>query len=196
MQIFDELKNYAKANKVPIIRDESADFLLEIARKSNAKNILEIGTAIGYSGTLLLNACPNANLTTIEINEQSYKKAIKTFEEAGISEKVKAILGDAKDVLIQLIEEKKQFDFIFMDGPKGQYVNYLSDCKKLLKHGGVIFADNVFLHGLVNSNQPIKHKHRAMVTKMRKFLEVIQNDAELEVTIFNIEDGIAVLKKK
>lgn len=195
-ELFENLKIYALENRVPIIRDQSALFLQEQIKLKNPQTILEIGTAIGYSACLMLDSCNNAKLMTIELKEKSYKKALETFSLAGVENQVEAINGDAMDVVKSLAKEERKFDFIFLDGPKGQYVRYLPYCKKMLTKGGIIFADNVYLHGLVSSKEPIKHKHRAMVNNMRKFLFEIQNDNDFETTIFDIEDGIAIIRKK
>ncbi len=191
-----QLQEYAHENYVPIIRDESARFLQEQIALLKPERILEIGTAIGYSSTLMAKASPNSKITTIEINEDSYKMALETFKNNNISSKVEAILADARKVLQNFVEDNRKFDFIFLDGPKGQYINYLPLCKQLLEKGGVLFADNVFLHGWVKSTETIKHKHRAMVMNLRKYLEAITNDNQLETVIYEIEDGIAVSKKK
>lgn len=191
-----ELKNYAIEKRVPIIRDKSALFLQEQIKASHAQTILEIGTAIGYSTCLLLEANPKAKVTTIELKEASYKIALQTFEGMGVQDRVEAKNGDAMILLQEFAKEGRKFDFIFLDGPKGQYYRYLPFCKDMLTKGGVIFADNVYLHGMVLQQDPIKHKHRAMVNNLRKYLYNITHDEELETTIYDLEDGIAITKKK
>ncbi len=195
-EFLQELKNYAIEKRVPIIRDKSAFFLQEQIKSSNAQYILEIGTAIGYSTCLIYDINPNAKVTTIELKEQSYNTALKTFKEMGISDKIEAINGDAMIILQDLSKQNRKFDFIFLDGPKGQYYRYLPFCKQMLSKGGIIFADNVYLHGMVLQQEPIKHKHRAMVNNLRKYLYQITHDEELETTIYDLEDGIAITKKR
>ncbi len=192
-ELLENLREFAVQNHVPIIRDKSCEFLLEQIRIKNPKNILEIGTAIGYSGCLMLKNC-NGHLTTIEINENSFNKAKQTFSQADMTERVNLINDDAINVLKTLSENQK-FDFIFLDGPKGQYVRYLPYLKQMLEKEGIIFADNVYLHGLVLKEGKIHHKHRAMVNNMRAFLKQIQSDQELETNIYDVEDGIAIIKK-
>ncbi len=191
-----ELKNYALEKRVPIIRDKSAFFLQEQIKLAKAKNILEIGTAVGYSTCLMLEANTDANITTIELKEASYKIALEVFVGMGVENQVEACNGDAIECLKVFAQEGRKFDFIFLDGPKGQYIKYLPYCKQMLESGGIIFADNVYLHGMVLQQEPIKHKHRAMVNNLRKFLYDITHDEELETTIYELEDGIAIIKKK
>ena len=134
----------------------------------------------------------NSHLTTIEINEKSYNMAIKTFEALNLTDRVTQILGNAKDI-IQNIKDK--FDFIFLDGPKGQYLSYYENLLKLLKKGGYIIADNVYFHGLVKGEEFVKHKLRTIVVNLRKFLKVIENDKRVQTKVLDIGDGIAIIKK-
>lgn len=185
---------YAKDNFIPIIRDESALFLYNYVTDNNIKNVLEIGTAIGFSGSIILSAGAES-LTTIEINERNYQKAIATFEKLNYKDKVTMYLADAKDVIVKLKESGKKYDMVFLDGAKGQYIYYLDTLKDLLLDGGVIFADNVLLHGMVESEEKIPHRKRTMVVNLRKYLEAI-NKHPYESELVRIEDGIAITKVK
>ena len=195
-EFFEELKIYASQKRVPIIRDKSALFLQEQIKELCPKEILEIGTAIGYSACLMLSCCESAKITTVELKETSYNKALENFKKAGIENQVETFNCDALEFLQSISTSEKKYDFIFLDGPKGQYYKYLPYCKNLLNQKGVIFADNIFLQGLTYSKEPIKHKHRAMVNNMRKFVDMIENDEDLQTNIYDIEDGIAIIKKK
>lgn len=197
-KIIEKLNNeilYAKENFVPIIRKESSKFLYDYVNKNQFKNILEIGTAIGFSGSIMLSAS-DCFLTTIDKNENLLKVAKETFERCGYSNRVNILCGDAKVVLEDLCRDKNlKFDMIFLDGAKGQYITYLPNLVKLLSDNGVIFADNVLLGGLVESNEFITHKKRAMVNHLREYLEVI-NKSPFETELIRIEDGIAITKYK
>lgn len=186
-----ELRKYASENSVPVIREKSSLLLADLVKKHKAKNILEIGTAIGYSGSIMLECGEDIKLTTIEKNTQSASIARKTFIEKGFEKRTCLIEGDAKEVIAKLAKEKKQYDFIFLDGPKGQYIKYLPVLKGLLTNGGVLVADNIFLHGMVLSEEKICHKHRTMVNNLRKFIEAISHDVELETKLYDIEDGMS-----
>lgn len=193
MEYIKELKQIANENHIPIIKDSGCDFLIEFCKTHNFENILEIGTAVGYSGSNMLFQSATSHLTTIEINENSFVMAKKTFETLNLSNRVTQFLGDAKDVIKSL---DQKFDFIFLDGPKGQYLSYMEDLIRLTKSGGYILADNIYFHGLVRGQEFVKHKLRSMIVNLRKFIEFIQNDDRLETTLYDIADGIAVIKVK
>ena len=193
MEYLEKIKNEARENHIPIIKDDGCDFLIAFLKQQKPKKILEIGTAVGYSGSMMLLNCLDSSLTTIEINEQSFNIAKNTFKELGLTNRVNQILGDAKNVIKQLNEK---FDLIFLDGPKGQYIFYYEDLKKLLNNGGCIIADNIYFHGLVNGPEFVKHKLRTIVVNLRKFIKIIQSDNEVKTKILDKGDGIAIIKKK
>lgn len=184
---------YAKENFIPIILDDSKEFMINLCKSHSFKRILEIGTAIGYSGSIILKYCENANLTTIELNKKSFDIAKKTFEEEGLTNRVTQILGDAKDVILNL--EKNSFDFIFLDGPKGQYYRYLPVLIKLLKKGGILFADNIYFKGLVKKEGFVEKKHRTIVNNLRKYINMLSESEELNTKFYDIGDGISVSEK-
>lgn len=195
MKTLPELEKYARENFVPIIRKESGHFLQQKLKQLQPEKVLEIGTAIGYSGALILTAT-DCHLTTIEKDEKLFDIAKQTFKENDMTERAQTLLGDAKDVLPRLVQKGEKFDFIFLDGPKGQYIHYLPLCKDLLTDKGTLFVDNINHDGLVFSSQPLKHKNRTMIVNLRKFVSIIQNDPELQTEIVDIEDGIAICQKK
>lgn len=187
-------RNFARNNYVPVIRDKSAKFLYDFVQKNNIKKVLEIGTAIGYSGSIMLSAGVES-LTTIDINREYLKMARATFDKLGFGEKVKIIHNDAKIVISELVKSNEHFDMIFLDGAKGQYLYYLDDLIQLIGKTGVIFADNVLLGGMVESSEKIPHRKRTMVVNLRKYLDKV-NTAPLETELVRIEDGIAITKYK
>lgn len=194
-EIIDKLINnrcYAKDNFVPIIRDKSSKYLFDYVRENNIKSVLEIGTAIGYSGSIILTAGAES-LTTIDINAEYLKMARDTFEKLGYFDRVKIYNDDAKNVIALLLSEGKKFDMIFLDGAKGQYFRYLPTLSKLLNCGGTIFADNVLLQGLVESDEVVPHKKRTMVVNLRTYLKMV-NEYPYETKLIRIEDGIAITK--
>ncbi|MBE5745791.1 MAG: O-methyltransferase [Clostridiales bacterium] len=190
--IESEIREFAKENFVPIVRPKTKELLIEKIKEINPKNILEIGTAIGYSGILmLLNS--NANLITLEKNENMAELAIQNFEKENLLNRVNLVLGDAKNYIENT---KEKFDFIFLDGPKGQYLNYLPYLLKILNKNGLLFCDNVLFEGLVRSDIIAPKKHRTIVNSLRKFLSVIENDNTLNVEVLDLEDGVALIEHK
>lgn len=193
--MFEEIEKYAKENFIPIIRPKSRQILMDEVKKASPSKILEIGSAIGYSGLCMLFAS-SASLVTIEKDEGRTAMARQNFERYNVTERVQLINDDALKVLTNLAEEGSQFDFVFLDGPKGQYHKYLPLLTKLLVKGGTLFADNVSVMGLVDSTEPIAHKHRTMVVNMRKFLSDVSSSSQFESQILKVEDGILIAKRK
>lgn len=191
-EILADEKYYAKHNFVPIIRDKSAKYLYDFVKENNIKNVLEIGTAIGYSGSIIVSAGAE-RLATVDINPDYIEMAKNTFSKVGILDKVDIICGDAKDIIVDLKNQNKKFDMIFLDGAKGQYIAYLDTLSQLLGKNAVIFADNVLLSGMVESVEEIPHKKRTMVVNLRKYLKRVFEKPYL-TKLVRIEDGIAITK--
>lgn len=191
---FYEIKS--RDDYMPFIRDESAKVLFEICQTEKPKNILEIGTAVGYSALLMLEGAKESFVTTIEKDEKRAQEARVNFEKNGVKQRVNLVVGDAGQVLPQLEEEGKNFDLIFLDGPKGQYLRYLPHLKNLLCKGGLLVADNVLLHGWVKGEEFVKHKHRSMVVNLRKFLKTLEEDCDFDSKLLEIEDGMTISRKK
>ena len=190
-----DIEKFARKNHIPVLLGDSAEFLAGIISKKQPKNILEIGTAIGYSGTIILLSSENAHLTTIEKNEESFTKATDTFKTFNVNDRVEQILGDGFEIIQNLEKQNKKYDFIFLDGPKGQYLFYYPILLNMLEDGGCLLVDNVLFKGLVRSTQDVGHKKRAMITKLRKFMQEIETREDLNTTIHEIGDGIAEIYK-
>lgn len=189
----EQIKKQAIENRVPIVRPITLKMLIDEIKKNSPKHILEIGTAIGYSAVNMLNNC-DGKLTTIEINADNQNMAIENVTRLGLSDRVEFLLGDAKEILKSLVKENRRYDFVFLDGPKGQYLNYLDDLTKLLNVGGIIFADDVLFRGMVKAEGHVPHRHRTIVVNLRKYLDMVKLKP-YESTVFDIEDGVCISKK-
>ena len=179
----------ALARGIPVADDETLQFLLLTLAMTKPNRILEIGTAVGLSGVATLLACPNAKLTTIELEEERYVEAKKNFADFGVAERVTAHLGDAGEILAMM---DGQFDFVFLDGPKAQYERYLFDLKRLLKKGGILFSDDVLLFGWVSGEEETPQKRRSIVEKIRSYLDVLTVDKDFLTSVLNVGDGVAL----
>lgn len=192
-QLLSELKSYAKERFVPIIEHPADEFLRETVRKRQPKSILEIGTAIGYSGILMLSVCSNeSKLITCDIDVSRLAIAEKYFERANLSGRVKIIEEDA-NYLITLLEDK--FDFIFLDGPKGHYETMLPYLLDLLSDNGMIFVDDVGYHGWVDDGSYPKHKHRTIITNMRSFIKSVTENKNLKMQRMDVGQGVLLIEK-
>ena len=163
--------------------------LLTVARMRAPRRILEIGTAEGLSSTALLLECTEARLTTIEVEESLWRSAKENFAAFGVADRANALLADAGDVLPSLEE---QFDLIFLDGPKAQYIHYLPELKRLLTPRGVLFADDVLLYGWVSGREEVPYKRRSIVERLREYLRAVRDDPDFATTILEVGEGVAI----
>ena len=190
--ILADIEAFAKANFVPIIRPKSAKILCKLVQRCAPKRILEVGTAIGYSGILMLENAPNACLVTIEKDKSRLELAKQNFEKCGLNARVQTILADANQAVQNL---DGTFDFIFLDGPKSHYGRQLPYLLNHLSVGGTIVADNVLFMGQVLSGEYPAHKHRTAILRLREFLQMVEADPNLESKLLDIEDGMLVINK-
>ena len=179
----------ALSRGIPVADDETLQFLLLTLAMHKPRAILEIGTAVGLSATAMLLADENCRITTMELEEERFLEAKKNFADFGVSERVNAYLGDAGEILSMMNGE---YDFVFLDGPKAQYEKYLFDIKRLLKKGGVLFADDVLLYGWVSGEEPTPQKRHSIVDKIRSYLTTITEDKDFITSVLNVGDGVAL----
>jgi len=192
----EEIIKFAKEYNVPVVRPKTLELLLKTIKENNSKRVLEIGTAIGYSGAQILQNS-DANLVTIEKYEAIYEIAKNNFKRLGLSNRVKQYLGDAKEVLKDLSDSGEKFDFIFLDGPKAQYLKLLPSLYALLCDDGVLVSDNVLFRGYVEDPKSAPRRFRTIYQRLRKFIDYIENSGDFyDVELYRIEDGVLVARKK
>lgn len=185
------IEDFARQNYIPVMLDQTANLLTSITLIKKPLRILEIGTAIGYSGSImLLNS--DASLVTYEKLESSFNMAKDNFEKMGLSHRVTQRLGDAKDLLKQ---EQGTFDLIFLDGPKGQYINYVEDLDRLLAGGGVLVSDNVLFKGMVTGEVETPKKHRTIKNNLNAFIKTLFDNSSYKSTLLNVGDGVLISVK-
>ena len=190
-EFLDNLRRTARDHKVPIVRDITSSALIEEIRNRKPQRILEIGTAIGYSSILMKSANTESTIVTIEKDVDRFNEAQDNIKKAGLESDIKCILGDAFDVLDELIESGEKFDFVFLDGPKGFYFRYLKKIRKLLNNNACIFADNVGFFGMVKSGI-YPHRHKTIVVSLQNYLKEVSNMPFSSVIELDIEDGYAI----
>ncbi len=183
------LRREALDRGIPVADDETLNFLLLTLTAFQPSRILEIGTAVGLSSVAMLQACPNARLTTMEVEEERFLEAKRNFENFGVSARVNAHLGDAAEILSMMDGE---YDFVFLDGPKAQYEKYLFDLKRLMRKGGILFADDVLLYGWVSGEEPTPQKRRSIVDKIQSYLDVVTGDKDFITSVLDVGDGVAL----
>lgn len=193
MQLDEEIREYGLNHNVPITKDDTLCFLLETIEKNNSKEILEIGTAIGYGSIAIASETNCHHVDTVEIDEERFKIANENIKNKGLENKISTHLIDAKEYLVNC---KKKYDLIYLDGPKGQYINYLPLLVNVLNGGGIIVADNLHFHGMVTGEIPITKGCRAMIKGLKKYIEEITTNQMFESQILNIGDGVGLTKLK
>jgi predicted O-methyltransferase YrrM len=186
------LREKAKEQGEPILRDKSFEILLEKIKEKRPERILEIGVNLGLSGIAMLLTSQTSKLTGIEIDEEKIALARENYKTFGVHDRAKIFQGDASEIIPVLTGE---YDFIFLDGPKGHYYEYLPHLLSILKVGGVLFADNVLFRGYVNGKVKTPHRFNTTKNSMERFLNAITNDSNLKTEIIDIEDGISITEK-
>jgi len=188
-----ELEKYAIENNVPIIHPEVAQFLRVLIKSHKVKNVLEIGTAIGYSACIMAQAAGfDAQLVTIERDDSMCELAVQNIAALNMQENIKVLKGDAIDILNTM---EGEFDLVFLDAAKGHYDAFLPFCLNRLKLGGLLVCDNVLFRGMVASNHLLIRRKITIVKRMRKYLTHISSMPELETVVLPIGDGIAFSTK-
>lgn len=187
-----KIEEYARKNHVPIIHPEVGELLKVLINIKGAKNILEIGCAIGYSSIIMAAQLKDGYVTTIERRTDMVKIAKENIEESGL-ENIKVLEGEAQKVLPEL---KDKFDFIFIDAAKGKYMEFLPYCIDMLKSGGVIVSDNVLFKGMVANDKLVVRRKKTIVKRMREYLDYISNHKDLMTSVIPIGDGVAISYKK
>ena len=194
-EIIQDIKNESLEQNVPIITDEVLNYMIFTARNIKARNILEIGTATGYSG-LFLAQIANENsgfLTTMEIDEIRYGKAVENFKKLGLFEKNKMIFGDALEEIPKL-DKNVKYDFIFIDASKGQYLKFFEMSYELLNENGIIFIDNLMFRGLVAADkEEIPKRYKTIAKRLKEFIEKLNEEYNFVLLPFG--DGVGIVKK-
>ena len=190
----DQIAKAARADRVPIIRKETANFLQAMVAATRPKRILEVGTAVGYSALLMAQVMPEeTDIITIEKYEPRIPVARRHFAEAGLSDRITLLEGDAGEILKKL---DGSFDFIFMDAAKGQYIHWLPDILRLLSTGGVLFSDNVLQDGdIIESRFAVERRNRTIHARMREYLYTLTHMPEFQTSVVPIGDGVALSVK-
>ncbi len=169
-----------------------AYFMQLLIKINNLKKILEIGTFTGYSSlSMALAIDSNSKIICLDKNKKTSQKANYFFKKANVEKKIKIILGSAIDSLNKLLKKKNQFDLIFIDADKENYINYYELSYKLISKKGLIIIDNVLWKGDVID----KSKKDRMTEIIRKFNKHVKNDQRVEKTILPLGDGVTICRK-
>lgn len=188
-----DIKKYAKDKNVPIMMDDGIKFLTNYIKETKRYNILEIGTAIGYSSILTALQDENIKVTTIEKDEVRYKEALKNIKNLGLDGRINPIFNDALNVTLN-----DTYDLIFIDAAKSKNEEFFIKFSNNLKDNGVIITDNINFHGLTNKDlSEIKSRDlRGLVRKIKNYKEFLINNKAYKTTFYDVGDGISISKKR
>lgn len=187
-----KMEKYADQKGIPIMEKDGIRFLREFIRLNNIKNILEIGSAIGYSAINMALVSDDVYVTSIERDKDRYINAVKNVKELKLDDRITLILTDALDLKI-----KEKFDMIFIDAAKAQYIKFFEKYSKNLNEKGFIISDNINFHGLTYSDKSKMSRNlKQLVTKIEKYISFLKNNKDFKTRFFDVGDGIAISIKK
>ena len=189
-----QLEKQAIQDEVPIIRRQSQSLLRFLIRTHQPQKVLEVGTAVGFSSLFMLEyGSRTMQITTIEKVPQRILEAKKNFKNFCSQERIHLCEGDAQNILEELEKEHKEYDMVFMDAAKGQYMRYLTPILSMMKPGAILVTDNVLLEGtILRSKYAVTRRDRTIHERMREYLYCLTHTKGLETVIIPMGDGMAV----
>lgn len=193
--LFETMRSYASEHHVPIMEEQGIGELLELLQQQKPQRVLELGTAIGYSALRMAHALPDVSIDTIERDEGRHSKALGFIQESGMESRVQAICADALELDTAVL--KPSYEAMFIDAAKGQYERFFNKYESLLSPGGIIYCDNMSMHGM--AEQPIKEvprRKRTMIRNIRSFRERMDEHPGFDCELLPVGDGLLVCRKK
>lgn len=188
-----ELEDFARKENIPIIPHETVAYFRFLMETMQPKNILEIGTAIGFSALLMAQHSPESNITTIDRNPEMIGFAKANFAKFDNRQQIRLLEGDAVDVLSTLTES---YDFVFMDSAKSKYIIFLPEILKHLEVGGVVVLDDIFQGGDVAKDiMDVRRGQRTIYRGLQRLFEATLDNPSLTASLVPLGDGILMLRK-
>ena len=190
-----EIRKKALDRNIPIMQDEGIEFLLNFIKNNNIENILEVGTAVGYSAIRMASISPLIKVTSIERDSTRYMEAVKNIAKEHLEDRITLIFKDAIDVEF---DKNTKFDLIFIDAAKGKNTDFFQKFQKYLNPNGYIITDNLKFHGCVDKPlEEIESRNvRGLVRKIRSYIEFLKSNEEFETEFYDVGDGISVSRRK
>lgn len=193
-ELIKEIHSYAISNSVPIVTDEGLELIKMLIRIKKAKKILEIGTAIAYSSINMALLDNEIMIDTIERNNKMFEVASSFVSKACLNNRINIINNDA--LLVNDDELKNDYDIIFIDAAKAQYIKFFTKFSPLLKDDGIIISDNLLFHGLVEDDSNCGKDLRALVRKIKNYNSFLSSNEDFSTTFLRIGDGMAISVKR
>ncbi len=189
-----ELEVFAQKENIPVIPHETVAFFRLLLQTLQPQNILEIGTAIGFSALLMAENSPNAQITTIDRNEEMIGLAKENFAKYDSRKQISLLEGEAMELLPTLADD--QYDFIFMDSAKSKYIVFLPEVLKKVKVGGIIVIDDIFQGGDVAKDiMEVRRGQRTIYKGLQKLFNATLDNPDLTASLVSLSDGLLMLRK-
>jgi predicted O-methyltransferase YrrM len=190
------MENYAKQHHVPIMDSGAIETLLGLLSIQKPDRILEVGSAIGYSAIRMAQSLPDTLITTIERDHERYLKAVDNIKSAGLTNRIEIIEADALLLDDELIAGEP-YNALFIDAAKGQYKRFFEKYSPFISSGGVIYCDNMFLHGMVlREDKELPRRKRTMVRNLKGFTRWVLNHPDYVTSLLPLGDGLLIAIKK
>lgn len=187
-----KMEKYADEKGIPIMEKDGIEFLSEFVKLNKIKNILEIGSAIGYSAINMALTSDDVTVTTIERDKDRYIEAVKNIKNANLDHRITLVLADALE-----FNTDEKFDLIFIDAAKSQYLKFFNKFSKNLNQKGYIITDNIKFHGLTFSDKSkLSRNLRQLLGKLENYIDFLNNSKDFKTRFFDIGDGIAISRRR
>ena len=194
-ELLMEMERFAEQNHVPIMQLAGIESLNQILRIQNPKSILEIGTAIGYSAIRMAQALPNSHIVTIERDVSRVQFAKEFIARSEVANRIQIIEGDALEVEMEKLPTT--FDAVFIDAAKGQYMKFFEKYSPLVPSGGVLYIDNMYMHGLSDLDiKEVPRRKRTMIRNLKTFSDWIMSHPDYTSAFFPVGDGLLICLKR
>lgn len=215
----ESLKQEAREKGIPVMQDEGLSFICDYIRAHNVRTILEIGSATGCSAIQFASVSEDIRIVTVELDEERFEQAVKNIADAGLSDRVHVIHGDALKaetfarVEAELTElasvadaaagetpastSKATADLIFLDAAKSQYIAFFEMYEKLLSPHGAIISDNLLFHGMTAGyRKTYNYNTIKLLRKIRGFIIYLMANKQFDTAFHTIGDGVSVSTRR
>ena len=188
-----DIKKEALADEIPIMQDDTIDFITDYIERKNVRTILEIGTAVGYSAIMMASSNPLVSVVSIEKDKDRYIKAVKNVKKMNLEDRITLVFNDALDVKLD-----EKFDLIIIDAAKSKNLDFFSHFEKNLEVNGSVITDNINFHGYTNKDlSEIPSRNiRGLVKKIRNYIDFLEKNTRYKTKFYDLGDGISVTERR
>lgn len=185
------IEKYAMENHIPIMQKDGIEYLCNFILENRIKNILEIGTAIGYSAIKMALMADDIHVTSIERDEERYHMACENVSKMQLENRITLIYGEAMTTMVT-----GQFDLIFIDASKGHSIDFFNRYTPYLKRDGFVITDNLSFHGLVEDERlAVTKNQKGLVKRIKKFIDFLDTNQEFTTEYVSVGDKISISRR-